>query len=59
MAKAKKKIEEAGKSLDDAQHRNEMIHKKLKAIEEVDAAEADEVLGISDTSALSDADEAE
>ncbi len=46
LAKAKKKIDEAGKSLDDAQHRNDMIHKKLKGIEELDSAESEEVLGI-------------
>ena len=46
LAKAKKKIDEAGKSLDDAQHRNDMIQKKLKSIEELDAPEANEVLGI-------------
>lgn len=48
LAKAKKKIEEAGKTLDDAQHRNDIIQKKLKSIEEVDAADADAFLGISD-----------
>lgn len=48
LAKAKKKIDEAGKSLDDAQHRNEMIQKKLKSIEELDAPEADSVLGITE-----------
>ena len=49
LAKAKKKIDEAGKSLDDAKHRNDMIQKKLKSIEELDAPEANEVLGIADT----------
>ena len=48
LAKAKKKIDEAGKSLDDAQHRNDMIQKKLKSIEELDAPEANEVLGIAE-----------
>lgn len=46
LAKAKKKIDEAGRSLDDAQHRNDMIQKKLKGIEELESPEADEVLGI-------------
>ena len=46
LAKAKKKIDEAGKSLDDAQHRNDIIQKKLKGIEELDSSESEEVLGI-------------
>ena len=46
LAKAKKKIDEAGKTLDDAQHRNEIIQKKLKGIEELETADAEVVLGI-------------
>lgn len=46
LAKAKKKIDEAGKSLDDAQHRNDIIQKKLKAIEEISVGESEEILGI-------------
>ena len=46
LAKAKKKIDEAGKSLDDAQHRNNMIQKKLKGIEALDTPDSDEILGI-------------
>lgn len=46
LAKAKKKIDEAGKSLDDAQHRNNMIQKKLKGIEALESPEAEAVLGI-------------
>ena len=52
LAKAKKKIDEAGKSLDEAQHRNDIIQKKLKSIEEVDVKESDNVLGISDVPML-------
>ncbi len=46
LAKAKKKIDEAGRSLDEAQHRNSIIQKKLKSIEEVGNSESDEILGI-------------
>ncbi len=46
LAKPKKKIDEAGKSLDDAQHRNNMIQKKLKGIEVLDTSDSDEILGI-------------
>ncbi len=56
LAKAKKKIDEAGRSLDDAQHRNDMIQKKLKGIEALDTPESDEILGI-DQQSLSDNDE--
>lgn len=46
LAKAKRKIEEAGKSLDDAQHRNIIIQKKLRSVEAIDAAQADDILQI-------------
>ncbi len=46
LAKAKKKIDEAGKSLDEAQHRNDIIQKKLKNIEAVEIGQADEILEI-------------
>lgn len=57
LAKAKKKIDEAGKSLDDAQHRNDIIQKKLKSIEEVGVSESNEVLGIDDSSTDDDISE--
>lgn len=53
LAKAKKKIDEAGSALDDAQHRNDMIRRKLNKVEEVDSAEVPMLLS------LSDAEEAE
>ncbi len=46
LDKARKKIEEAGKSLDDAQDRNRIIQKKPKGIEAIDADEAVALLGI-------------
>ena len=46
LQKARKKIDEAGKSLDEAQDRNRIIAGKLKNVEELDSAEADSVLGI-------------
>ena len=58
LAKAKKKIDEAGKSLDDAQHRNNMIQKKLKSIEEISVDESEEILGLDqNTYYLPDVDE--
>lgn len=48
LEKAKKKIEEAGKSLDDAQSRNEIIQKRLRNVEDISADSAVEVLGIED-----------
>lgn len=50
LEKARKKIDEAGKSLDEAQDRNRLIQKKLKNIEEIDTAAADDYLGITDGS---------
>ncbi len=41
LEKAKKKIDEAGKTLDEASHRNDIIRKKLKGVEEIDSGEAE------------------
>lgn len=46
LEKARKKINEAGKSLDDAQSRNNIIQKKLKSVEEIDRMTAEEILGL-------------
>lgn len=48
LDKARKKITEAGKSLDDAQSRNSIIQKKLRSVEEIDRGSAEEILGIAD-----------
>jgi DNA recombination protein RmuC len=46
LEKAKKKIDEAGKTLDEASHRNEIIRKKLKGVEEIEASESIKILEI-------------
>lgn len=46
LAKARKKVDEAGKVLDEADHRNDIIQKNLRKIETLDAAEATDLLGI-------------
>lgn len=46
LQKAKQKVAEAGKSLEEADHRNEVIRKKLKKVEEIDGMNADEILGL-------------
>ena len=46
LEKARKKIDEAGRSLDDAQNRNSIIQKKLRAVEEIEPGEADLLLGL-------------
>lgn len=46
LHKAKQKIDEAGKSLEEADHRNEIIRKKLRKVEEIDGMNADEILGL-------------
>ncbi|MBQ7295309.1 MAG: DNA recombination protein RmuC [Clostridia bacterium] len=48
LEKARKKIGEAGKSLDEAQSRNNIIQKKLKSVEEIDRTSAIEILGLED-----------
>lgn len=48
LEKTRKKIDEAGRTLDDAQHRSSIIQKKLKAIETVSSAESDSMLEIND-----------
>lgn len=46
IAKAKKKVDEAGRALDDADHRNAIIQKNLRTVEILETAEADSILGI-------------
>ena len=44
LAKARKKIDEAGQTLDDAQHRNSIIRKKLKNVEDLDLGPTEDIL---------------
>lgn len=44
LAKAKRKVDEAGKVLDEADHRNEIIQKNLKNVETLDTS--NDILGI-------------
>lgn len=46
LQKAKKKIEEAGKTIDEADHRNEIIQKNLRKVETLDSGEANDILGL-------------
>ncbi len=46
LEKARKKIDEAGKTLDDAQTRNEQIQKKLRSVEELEQGEAARLLDV-------------
>lgn len=48
LAKARKKVDEAGKVLDEADHRNEIIQKNLRKIETLDSNEANSLLGLED-----------
>ncbi len=50
LKKAHKKITEAGDTLGEAEHRNEIIRKKLRKVEEIDGGNADEILGINEIS---------
>lgn len=46
LDKARKKIDEAGRSLEEAQDRNRIIQKKLKGVEAIDADAATDLLGL-------------
>lgn len=46
LEKARKKVDEAGKVLDDAQNRNNIITKKLKNVELLENSQSEEILGI-------------
>lgn len=56
LEKAKKKIDDAGKTLDDAQKRNTIIRKKLRTVEDLEQLEAASVLGLSDNNFADDAE---
>ena len=49
LQKARKKIDEAGRSLDEAQDRNRIIAGKLRGMEEIPGGEAASILGIDET----------
>jgi DNA recombination protein RmuC len=44
LIKAKRKVDEAGKVLDEANHRNDIIRKNLKKVEEFDVSETESAL---------------
>lgn len=46
LAKARKKVDEAGKVLDEADHRNSIIQKNLRKVETLESGEASDILGI-------------
>ena len=46
LAKARKKVEEAGKTLEDAENRNRIIQKNLKSVESLSADKAEQILGL-------------
>lgn len=48
LDKARKKIDEAGRSLEEAQDRNRIIQKRLKGVEAIDEEAATELLGLED-----------
>ena len=46
LGKARRKIDEAGKAIEDAQFRNVQIQKKLKSVESLPEADAERLLGL-------------
>lgn len=59
LAKAKKKIEEAGNTLDEAQHRNSIIRKKLKNVEELESSEAEDMLALTSFASATEGEDEE
>ena len=49
LVKAKKKIDEAGDTIDQAQDRNRLIQKNLRSVEQIDSGDADEILGLEES----------
>ncbi len=54
LAKAKKKIDEAGDTIANASHRNNIIQKHLNNVEQLEPSQADELLGLDSGTNLSD-----
>ena len=46
LAKARKKIDDAGKALDEADHRNDIIQKNLRKVEMLNLSDSADILGI-------------
>ena len=46
LAKARKKIDDAGKALDEADHRNDIIQKNLRKVETLNLSDSVDILGI-------------
>lgn len=46
LAKARKKVDEAGKALDEADHRNSIIQKNLRNVETLESSQAETLLGL-------------
>lgn len=46
LQKAKRKVDEAGKVLDEADHRNDIIQKRLRTVESLESTEASNILEI-------------
>ena len=59
VARAKKNIETAGKTLDEIDHRNSIIGKKLKNVERISGEEAQAILGIDSMSSAESGEDTE
>lgn len=46
LAKARKKVEDVGKALDEADHRNNIIQKNLRNVEQLESTSANDILGL-------------
>lgn len=59
LGKAKRKIDEAGKAIEDAQSRNYQISKRLRKVDTLPASEAERLLGINEADFTDSAEETE
>ena len=59
LGKAKRKIDEAGRAIEDAQSRNYQISKRLKKVDALPASEAERLLGINEAEFADEADGSE
>ncbi len=59
LGKAKRKIDEAGKAIEDAQSRNYQISKRLKKVDTLPPSEAERLLGINEADFTDSAEETE
>ena len=57
LGKVRKKLDEAGNTLDEAQRRNNIIRKNLRSVEQLEAEESDALLGLNEENRRMESDD--